>query len=1024
MWKSKRWCTQLIQDLKGKEYDLTNSALAFRKASILAQSKVRRDDNLFLGSFVQKVEKAGNQKDYKKLWQELKRFLPRQQGKKRGANVRGKEYLKEQWAPHLCQMEAGKVMDADNLYHKCLSRQNMNQGIKPTLAEVPSLLAVEWALRGAKSGRQGGLDRVEPSWVRLSAKELAPLLWKISLKQSLWGVEALQFKGGTLAMLQKPGGSKSEASGYRGILLSSELGKRLQALTRRELIAKISPSRPALQIGGFAHMEPAYGAHFVRSYMHFCAASKCSCVVIFIDLKAAYHSLIRQLLTGRVEGDDEDMEDVYKCLRNEGLDPEQLEEVWSRPSILEEIGASTGLQHRMVEYNQDTWANLFGVGCVVRTSRGSRPGSPMADAQFSSLMSKIGHILQKQLQGRQEIATTCSMLGIDPTSVIWADDLALIFPIQDCKRTLDITTEVMTEAQEVFAARGLTINFKKGKSEALITLCGQGARNERKKAIIHPFLSMDEKGSYSLRLEGRYRHLGTFQQCGGSLDNELSHRVATTWASFRSIRQIMTRPTFDLQVKLRLMQSLLLSRLLYGAGAWGQLSKRQIRKLHSCYLGLIRVIVGKVQTKKQIHQGWSDQKILAMYELPCIRTLLATARLGYAQRLWCHGGEMIRMILAKEEGRCKTSWMKGLRDDLKWVQEAQGGEWGDTLEETCTLWLERKGGWKAYIRGAQKRHTLQESLSFRVNAKFGLGNTGGSTAFDEDEGWLCGCGAWFSNKRALQVHRHRKHGAFSEIYGMVSGSVCPACLTQFWTSQRLHMHLQYQPRDGRGNRCYSMIATLRLTRDPDSLTETSLPLQGIQRRDAVRCDGPLWFGMDVEDEERARHEIAHLEDLFAAQGLLEPIDLLDDDLRDEIDFVLQHWDQEWKTNLEELQTVNCGFKFVVNLLFCGRRHAWQEREHQEQWHMFLKDCPLGNELFDWFDLRLRVALVERIHQSGKSPDSQETATKKAELSEEEVNMKRSINSMPPDLYLGCRAEKLRMPGVRLRLLRVALAWCN
>ena len=599
IWRGEQVATNTEKEIQLANVNYAKSEQQFRQASIKAQDLVRRDDNSFLKSFTSRVELAANQGEMKSLWRELKRFLPKYRNKKQG-NVKQNEDLREQWAPHLCQMEAGETTTAEDIYRRCLQRQNKNPGVRSTLKEVPSLLDIEWTLQKAKTGKQGGMDGMEPSWIRCTAREIAPLLWRISLKQNLWGVEAVQFKGGILAMLKKPGGNHTEASGYRGILLSAEMGKRLQALTRKELIDCLYPLRPPLQLGGFQNMEPAFGAQYVRSYVHSCTTMKSSCAVIFVDLKAAYHSLIRQLLTGRCQGDEKDMEIVYECLRQEGLNTRALEEMWKEASILEEMSASDSLRARMQEYNMDTWSNIFGMGCMVRTNRGSRPGSPLADSQFSALMAKIGQYLQEQLNEIPEIQSACRHVDLPPATVIWADDLAIIYPIQDCGRILDITASMMNVTQRCFADKGLTVNYKKGKSEAVVTICGAGAKEERKKILVHPAVHLQGGNYQALRLEGKYRHLGTVQECGGGLRHEIIHRVASTWSHFRQIKHILARPTVDLPIRLRLAQSLLWSRLFYGAGAWGQLPKRDIQKLQTCYTwGSFVERLGRCKQRKQ-----------------------------------------------------------------------------------------------------------------------------------------------------------------------------------------------------------------------------------------------------------------------------------------------------------------------------------------------------------------------------------------------------------------------------------------
>ena len=1018
-------CELLENEMHKTNVELARAMNSFRKASIKAQSLVRRDDNKFLSSFVQRVEEAAGQKDLKSFWHELKRFIPKHREKKKGAQVRQNETLKPQWAPHLCQMEAGSIMSAKEIYDLCIERQNANPGIAPRLDEVPSLLAVEWTLRESKAGKQGGMEGLEPSWIRRTAKELAPALWRVALKQNLWGVEALQFKGGALAMISKPGGSKNEASGYRGILLSAEFGKRLQALSRKELIATINPRKPPLQLGGYQSMEPAFGAHFARTFVHICSTLRCSSVIIFVDLKAAYHSLIRQFLAGRCQGDHEDLKEVYKCLTKEGIDVQAVMKAWDESCILEEMQASKALQSKMQEYNMDTWSNVFGTGCLVKTCRGSRPGSPLADAQFSGLMASIGHQLQEILSRHEGIRTACNMVELEPATIIWADDLALAFPIVNGDDVLAAAGEIMQETQKVFKSKGLTINFKKGKSEAVATVCGHKARETRQHILTEPNISIGPEETQPLRLEGRYKHLGTYQQCGGGLSQEIAYRIATTWSSFKQIRRILTRHSLDLKVRLRLAHSLLFSKLFYGSGAWGQLTGKQLRKLHCCYLGVLRAITGKTQSKRQIHKGWTDDKILAEYEAPCIRTLLAVSRLCYAKRIWCNGGQEIQQILRREHDICDTSWMQGLKEDLQWIYEVQGKEWGESFEQTCQFWEQGKKGWKSFVRNAQRRHALQEAISFLMTQKFRLGGED-ETDFAEGEGWLCHCGAWFEQWRSLQVHRHKKHGEHSEVYDMISGTQCPACLLQLWTPQRLHMHLRYQPRGGQGNWCFGMIAARKMRREHDVPETADLPMPGIQRRDAIRCAGPLWFGMEAEDVNFARNRILELEEQFSNAGIPEPLDFIDEGLTDEMLFVFEAWPENWEDELTDLlRLYGDELKFVVTLLFSGGRFQWQEHERQLQWRFFLEHQRLGCELGEWFDLRLRVAFVEQARQIGSTRADLDRREQLQRKKTSTTRWARSILKLrtahlPPKIDI----DQLSRPGVSCRTLLSTLKECH
>ena len=293
----------------------------------------------------------------------------------------------------------------------------------------------------------------------------------------------------------------------------------------------------------------------------------------------------------------------------------------------------------------------------------------------------------------------------------------------------------------------------------------------------------------------------------------------------------------------------------------------------------------------------------------------------------------MRDILQKEADTCPESWKAGLQEDLQWLYGIRGSEWGQDFLSTSTLWEQGKTGWKAFVKGAQKRHILQESIAFVLQQRGGARETA-HVVTNEEDGWLCGCGAWFQDKKSLKVHQHKKHGIHNEIYQMIAGTTCPMCLLQLWTTQRLQTHLSYQPRGGKGNRCFSLLSALCFKREESTASGKEIPLKGIQRRDAVRCEGPLRFGMDPDDEVLAEQRVAYLEGKLGGREVENLTDFLDQGLHDNILFVLSE-ETDWEEKWDELEQMSKGrFQFLVNLLFCGGRFQWESREDQGRWRAY------------------------------------------------------------------------------------------
>ena len=72
--------------------------------------------------------------------------------------------------------------------------------------------------------------------------------------------------------------------------------------------------------------------------------------------------------------------------------------------------------------------------------------------------------------------------------------------------------------------------------------------------------------------------------------------------------------------------------------------------------------------------------------------------------------------------------------------------------------------------------------------------------------WQCGdCDKVLKSKQALAAHRVRKHGARHIAHWLVAGTICPVCMTEFWTRHKLLEHLQ--------DKAPKCLAYLRLSAD-------------------------------------------------------------------------------------------------------------------------------------------------------------------------------------------------------------------
>ena len=630
-------------------------------------------------------------------------------------------------------------------------------------------------------------------------------------------------------------------------------------------------TQPPGQLGGFAHQECAFGSLYIQTFMRRVYRMGVAAAVIFIDLRAAFHSVVRELILGSSSGNSTDQKILAATLQQEGFTPEDVQSLLRTTSLLPD----TLVTRLLREIHSRTWATLHGE--AVRTTRGTRPGSPLADAMFHCLMGPIVTKLEATIGARPQQAMMRERCGTIAASIIWADDLAVPVLADSNSALLVEVGQIFCTIEQAFKQRGMTLNMAKGKSEALMTPAGPGAKQARESLRVQPCLKLDTcslgTGSHTLMLGAQYKHLGTTLSAGGLLGQEIHRRVGQAWSAYRSMaRQIFANPALKDTTRLFLLEALIFTKLYYGCGSWPLLRAQDMRRLQVCQGTMLRRTLR--QNKFEGNHVLTDVEILVQAQCVPVRVRLAQQRLLLAARLIQHGPQFICDELHKDFAELNDGWRAGLAEDLKWLASAMDlSEWGTTFEDLHPHWRQGRPGWKRLVKQAGIKHVLLLPRLLGRECERG----------QEEETLLdllhqvqcrCACGLGFQNKRALRLHRIQKHDWRNAEHGRIHGATCPVCLRHFWTVNRLQLHLRYVSRQGGPNRCGAwvrMYADLEAGREdlpPDQFTA----LPGTTRRDAVRLVGPQVLGACAQDLQYVEDEFMRLREQLLQAGVSFQID--------------------------------------------------------------------------------------------------------------------------------------------------------
>ena len=150
--------------------------------------------------------------------------------------------------------------------------------------------------------------------------------------------------------------------------------------------------------------------------------------------------------------------------------------------------------------------------------------------------------------------------------ITFVDDCVVLIHGRCNDRVAQTMKAVVVALDQAAEKRGLSINYDRGKTEALWTVIGKGAR-QLKQALYddgHSLQWESNNKKYTLQLCHAYKHLGTWLQSHHKHSKEILARGSAAKQQYGQLaRSFFTKKCISLPVKSTIFQSLVISKLLY-----------------------------------------------------------------------------------------------------------------------------------------------------------------------------------------------------------------------------------------------------------------------------------------------------------------------------------------------------------------------------------------------------------------------------------------------------------------------------
>lgn len=697
----------------------------------------------------------------------------------------------------------------------------MDPSIQHTLDHIPTLQALEGKFRKLRRSKASGPDQLPGELFIAAPTDAARTFYGLTMKVAAFGSDPLQWRGGIVKAIYKKGAT-DQAHNWRNILLSSVPGKATHSLIRDALNRCYQQAAHEGQFGGKTGANISVPTMGVRSFQHWCKSTCRSYALIFIDGIEAFYRLVRELCFSYSDPDafGQVLDRTHASQHLKQLILENAKAL----SALERANASSHLVAVTRALHQLTWfvVDQETQGVVV-TTRGSRPGDPIAGVLFNLVMGRAMSQIDLRLKENglretlgldesQPLPLRCrGFSSVDFSGQAWVDDLIYMKSSDDPATLCEQVQQIVAIVQSELATFGIDMNLAKGKSEVMIHLAGQGSRQLRRQLLVEAgsqlrFVDVDGQ-SRTLSVGHKYKYLGSVLSIQGSCQVDIKNRAAQTFAALKTIRRHVLRNR-DLSAKSRqqIIHSIVISKMMATSGSWILDTKQAVQCFHKTMMRIYRYIFSQLPGWDKT-RNYSHEEIISTLGTLWPSELLHVHRLRGLIAATTSGTLHIWAILQADK-----QWLNHIQEALIWLSwQTSMDVTGESPPMETQSFIDLVETHPHRARRLLRRGQIA-ALNMRIRENnahlwhikysamltdIGFTSTEVIDVADSQdeaaqEGFLCPiCAKHFSTPHGAATHLMRAHQIHAEHYLWANRTSCLCCMQEFHSTRRLSAHFQH-----------------------------------------------------------------------------------------------------------------------------------------------------------------------------------------------------------------------------------------
>lgn len=448
---------------------------------------------------------------------------------------------------------------------------------------------------------------------------------------------------------------------------------------------------------------------------------------------------------------------------------------------------------------------------------GTGAGAPLADMAYVVAMAKVLRKVRVSMlsDGRFLPFHLLDTIRLHPRAqqhhrIVCVQDASYVddavFPLfTQPEDVITVLQSVASSVNNTYAQHGVALNFKQGKSEAMMTWARAGAKAHERAALklfngCIPFKGISNGATLGLHITKTYKRMRIKLSQNESVGDEVAARLVAMSNGAKRLQTIIKYKEVELSTRTNIVMMYSITKGFHNSGTWSELTAALYKKLHHAVLKIHRSLLGASV------DACDDDAVMERLGAMCPLTIIRLSRLLLSMRIIMKAPFCIDHSLLLSFGRA-AAWITTVVTNLKWLSLCQA--FNVNADAPLCVWVDCISDNPKKLRRNLVNICRTPFANLNTHWAVSLSLLSLGQLFPRPD-----CAAPpFKTKQTLAVHRYKERNTKNIVRQYIGNCLCIVCLNMFWTRERAVCHY------GKSKTCWRNLVLHNLAGPPLSVLE-------------------------------------------------------------------------------------------------------------------------------------------------------------------------------------------------------------